>query len=280
MKAIVTLAIGKKYEKMFNKYCRKNWQEYCNKFGYELIVITEALDKTERASKRSPSWQKLLILSQEWSNKYERIVWVDSDIIINSVNAYDISIGVPVEKVGATETYSLLGEEIYSIAMGRLVNFWNKNNIPNLEALTPNEYYTKRGIKYTHINKLVQCGVFVSSPFYHREIFENIYYNYEDSYGAEWNYEMPYMSYELLKADKVHWISNRFNFSVGEVMTAFYPQIWLKSRKTIIHIVLDILSRSFGLRRRDLKKSLNNVYTLSIFMHFAACSKYMKFIKR
>ena len=36
-KAIVTLATGQKYEKMFDDYCRANWQEYCDTYDYELI---------------------------------------------------------------------------------------------------------------------------------------------------------------------------------------------------------------------------------------------------
>jgi hypothetical protein len=279
MNAIVTLAIGRKYERMFDKYCRKNWQEYCDKFGYDLIVITEPLDKSERASRRSPSWQKLLILSQDWSSKYERIVWVDSDIIINSSNAYDISDGVPIEKVGAVETYSLMSEEIYKIAINRGAEYCKKNNTPFIEALTPNAYYSQRGINDESLNKVVQCGVFVCSPLYHKDIFEHIYNTYEDTHGAEWNYEMPYMSYELIKADKVHWISHRFNFSVGEIMLAFYPEIWVRKRKGFINLYLDIITRYIGPRRKQLKRSLNNVYSLSIFMHFAACSKYMGFIK-
>ena len=31
-KAIVTLVIGKKYEEMFNVYCKDNWQKYCENF--------------------------------------------------------------------------------------------------------------------------------------------------------------------------------------------------------------------------------------------------------
>jgi hypothetical protein len=93
MKAIVTLAIGERYLKMFERYCWKNWQVYADKYNYDLIVITDPLDNSERAKLRSPAWQKLLILSQDWSDKYEQIVWIDTDIIINNENAYDICSG-------------------------------------------------------------------------------------------------------------------------------------------------------------------------------------------
>lgn len=54
-KAIVTLAIGDKYQKIFETYCRKSWEIYSKKFDYDLIVINESFDKSERASKRSPA---------------------------------------------------------------------------------------------------------------------------------------------------------------------------------------------------------------------------------
>ena len=36
-KAIVTLTIGEKYENLFNNFCKKNWEKYCQKFNYDLI---------------------------------------------------------------------------------------------------------------------------------------------------------------------------------------------------------------------------------------------------
>jgi CRISPR/Cas system-associated protein Cas5 (RAMP superfamily) len=76
-KAIVTITLGETFKKMFNELCRENWQKYCDKYSYDLIIINEPLDTTERSKKRSPSWQKLLILSQDWSQNYERIVCLD-----------------------------------------------------------------------------------------------------------------------------------------------------------------------------------------------------------
>jgi hypothetical protein len=95
-KAIVTLALGEKYVAMFEKMCRDEWENYCVKFGFDLIVIKQPLDISDRAIKRSPAWQKLLILSQDWSKKYEQIVWIDTDILINCQNSPDICQGTPV----------------------------------------------------------------------------------------------------------------------------------------------------------------------------------------
>ncbi|HXI99808.1 MAG TPA: hypothetical protein VNH44_01210, partial [Micropepsaceae bacterium] len=59
-KAIVTLAIGAAYAERFEQLCRRNWAVYADRHGFNLIVIKEPLDTSERAQKRSPAWQKCL----------------------------------------------------------------------------------------------------------------------------------------------------------------------------------------------------------------------------
>jgi len=71
-KAIVTLVYGKKYQDYFKKFCEKNWKEYANKHGYDIVLFDQLLDKTERALNRSPSWQKCLALSHEDLDKYKQ----------------------------------------------------------------------------------------------------------------------------------------------------------------------------------------------------------------
>ena len=131
-KAIVTLALGKKYLKEWQQFCQENWQKYADKYGYDVICIDAPLDESNRAIQRSPSWQKCLILSQNWSQNYDRIVWVDADIII-SPEAPCIVQGVPVKKVGAvnlyetpsSEVYAQYLADIYENMMAKKVNFVN-----------------------------------------------------------------------------------------------------------------------------------------------------------
>ena len=256
-KAIFTLTIGEKYETAFNELARANWQKYCDKFGYELIVINHPLDSSERAQKRSPAWQKLLILSLNGSEVYDRIVWVDSDILINSDHAYDIADGVPLDKVGAAEEYSTPTREIFQIGLKRLYDAWDRGGVTYLNNLTPQAYYGNRGFPNVAFDQVVQTGVLVCSPKHHKQIFEHTYFNYEDTHGSEWNYEMPALSYELIKSDSVHWISQRFNFCVSHLISALYPDF----------------------DDTTVQKYLKNIYDLSIFMHFAGCSSLMPLMK-
>jgi len=278
-KAIVTIAIGKKYQKIFDLYCRDNWQAYCDKFGYDLIVLTEPLDLSERSQKRSPSWQKLLILSQEWSSNYDRIVWIDTDIIINNTYAYDICKDVPIEKVGAVEAFSIPNREIHEIAILNLYDSWEHRKLPYIRTKRPSDFCTLRGFDEESYDMVVQGGVFVCSPKYHRDIFEYIYYNFEDTHGPEWNYEMPALSYNLVKADMVYWISPRFNFSVMDLIAGFYPNVLKKHSR----VAYRVFHRTFGrlpfINTKEIQ-CLRSIYKLSIFMHFAGTSNMMGLHKK
>jgi hypothetical protein len=253
-KAIATIAIGEKYLATFNNICCENWEAYGDRFGYDIILITSPLDVSQRAMNRSASWQKLLILSQSWSNEYERIVWVDLDVIINNTNAYDICDGVPIDMVGAVDAYSIPTKEIHDISLKRMYANWFEMGIPFIDNLQPGAYYTNRGIPGGDLDSVVQAGVFVCSPNHHKEIFESIYYKYEDTNGAEWNYEMPAFSYELLRRGLVKYISPRFNFCVSNIESAFY----------------------WGMKENCLKQ----IHDLSIFMHFAGCMDRMNDAKK
>lgn len=276
-KAIVTLTVGKQYEDIFNLTCRTNWSEYARRFDYDLIVLRDHLDHTERARKRSPAWQKLLILSQDWSKQYEQIVWIDTDILINNQDPADVSKSVPVEKVGAVEQYSIPTREIYNIALRRQYQIWKNSGIPYIDNLTPDLFYKNRGIPSTEMNAVVQTGVFVCSTVHHRSLFEHIYYSYEDTHGSEWNYEMPAMSYELLKDDCVTWISNRFNYCVSDVLAAFYPNLLSNEQKLANRIKSKLLSqlRLPPTLSTELLAAIKNIHDLSVFTHFASCSRFM-----
>jgi hypothetical protein len=70
---------------------------------------------------------------------------------------------------------------------------------------------------------VVQAGMMVFSPRYHREIMEKVYYQYEEKGGPEWHYEMRPLSFEFLKAGIVHWIDPRFNLLWLDHVFLYYP---------------------------------------------------------
>jgi hypothetical protein len=199
-KAIVTIAIGEKYFTSWKKFCEPNWKRYADRWGFDLFCLERPLDTSKRAGTRSVAWQKCLILGQDFGESYDQIVWIDSDILINAC-APDITAGVPLDKVGATELRA------FDLAfLERAFKLWPTSII----NYTPQEYYSTWGLP-ADCDKVINTGVMILSPRFHRTILEHVYYAYEEKGGREWHMEMRPLSYELVKAGAVHWIDSRFN---------------------------------------------------------------------
>ncbi len=219
-KAIVTLAIGDRYLQHWKGACEANWRAYGAQHGFDVICFDKPLDDSARARRRSPAWQKCLVLSQDIMRRYDRVVWVDSDILINHRDAPAIDAGVPLEKVGATEEFTFaenVGHQPRQL-LERLYTYWKKSII----NYSGREYYTNYGLP-SEFARVVQTGVLVLSPRHHRSLLEKVYHNHEEKGGPEWNYEMRPLSYELLKANVVHWIDPRFNLVWTYSLFLHYP---------------------------------------------------------
>src|SRR5215831_2772687 len=158
--ALVTIAIGDDYFDAWKKYSEPTWRRYADKYHYDIICIEKPLDISDRAQKRSPAWQKCLVLSQNFSNRYERIVWIDADILINDRAAPDICKCTSIEKVGAVEefSYSHQAGTFPQQLLDRAYKYWEDAVI----NYTTSEYYTKWGFP-TGLESVVQTGVLVLS---------------------------------------------------------------------------------------------------------------------
>lgn len=252
-KAIVALALGSKYQKMFDELCRHEWEKYCKKYNFDFYLITEHLDDSPRALSRSPSWQKLLILSQTWSSMYDQIVWLDTDILINAKNTPDITEGTDPKKIAAVDAFSIPDHRLNQILTQRPPNLLWTNNWSS-----PEDYYTKNEIFDVAYPHVVHGGVFVCSPKFHKSIFEHIYFNYEDN-PEKMQAEQPFLSYELLKNNLVQWLPAYFNYCVAPLVTAYYP------------FLLNDQTSSEELRAL----ALTNLFELGGFLHFAGCHHLM-----
>ncbi len=79
--AVVTMAIGKKYNKTVNSSI-ENKRKYCEKHGYDFICIKKSLDKN-----RPIPWSKIKLLSNIFkTKKYKWVFWTDADSLIMNFN--------------------------------------------------------------------------------------------------------------------------------------------------------------------------------------------------
>ena len=211
-RAIVTIVLGDEYERVWELVCRDSWERYGREFGYDVIAIKAALDQSPRASARSPAWQKLLILSQSWSSRYERIVWLDADIII-SPSAYDISSFVPNreqvgiasnEQISAVESH-VYREKIHNIRMHP--DEFARQSATSFGLRTAFEAFgiiTDDPVEYN-------TGVLVLAPDLHADLLLDVYQRYEQS-GPR--YEQMPLSHTLQRAGILQFISPRFNWNI------------------------------------------------------------------
>jgi hypothetical protein len=264
--ALVTIAIGNEYLESWRKYSEPGWRRYAEKYHYDIICIDKPLDNSERARKRSPAWQKCLVLSHDFSSRYQRIVWVDADILINERATPDILKYASPEKVGAVEefSYSHQAGTLPRQLLDRAYKYW-ENAVINYTA---REFYTNWGL--AGFDSVVQTGVLVFSPQHHRELLEKVYYKYEEKGGAEWNYEMRPLSYELMKAGVVQWMDPRFNHMWPYSLFLYYP--FLVEERNTANLVGRLhrrFARLVGARSlKDVRrKCLTATFCSSYFFH-------------
>lgn len=220
--AIVTLAISSAHRTRWHRHCAANWLRYAEQHGYDVICLERPLDTSARAQRRSPSWQKLLVLDQPFAARYERLVWVDADVVINPA-APSIVDAVPVERVGAVDEYACPTRERFSKVLAKLYRYWERSGSGFIRNETTKDFYSAYGLPARY-DSVVQNAVMVLSPRHHRELMLDVYRRYDyDERPDALNLEMRPLSYELLEADCVSWLDPRFNYVWGQYKALHFP---------------------------------------------------------
>jgi hypothetical protein len=277
---LVTLAIGDRYISAWKKLAEPSWRRYAEIHDYDLRCIDHPLDESDRARRRSVSWQKCLVLQQPFADAYERIVWIDSDIVINAESAPSIVEGVPIEKVGAVDAFSIPSRAACEIALLRCFDWWEGLNIEVIRETTPEEYHANYGFPTTVHDGVVQCGVLVLSPRYHKQLLARTYHDYEDKGGPHWHYEERPLSWELITAGAVHWIDHRFNALWILFKALHYPFLLNQPPRSFVNRIRRRLYRELGADpdRRIKQACVNAAFVDSYFMHFGAAMEDMPLV--
>jgi hypothetical protein len=260
-KALVTLAVGEKYLRNFRDHCMANWDAYAKRHGYDLVLLPEPIDRSARAQSRSVAWQKCLILTLPGLAAYDRVVWIDSDIVINP-SSPDVGADVPEDRIGATDEYSTPSRDVHRSILSDLYASWRRAGASFVENLDPADFHHAFGLP-EKMPAAVQTGVLVLSPRHHADLLRYVYDNYEDKGGSDWNYEMRPLSYEIQRRGLAHWIDPRFNMLWLMVESQHYPFL----------AEIDPSARERVLRRVTTLAWLNNY-----FLHFAASVQMMKYV--
>lgn len=241
--AIVTLAIGPYFQDLFRRVAEPSWRRYADRFGYDLIVIQNPLDNSKRAADRSPAWQKCIVALEPWAAEYDRLVWLDSDIVINNDIAPDIASQVPPGCIGGVTT---LSQPAVDSALRR-------------KTLGPT-YYSEYGLP-CDFETIFNTGVLVFEPSLHADLFEYVYRRYEERDG-NWHYEQRPLSWHIVESGAAYSLDSRFNKIWGHDLTEYYPFL-------LDHTVPD--------REHWIRRCMSVSAAKGYFFHFAGLKHHMEY---
>jgi len=223
--AIVIFVIGENYIKKFNEIFKPSVDSYCQKYNYELIILTSLIKNEEHMDKKKFYWQRLLIPNK--FKDYDFVVSLDSDIFINS-NAPPLPFHeIPTGKVAAVNERKYLGNyelrEQIQIKMG-----WEK---------TGKDWYALSG-ENKEYNDHINGGLVIYQPKYHGEMFEQLYINNISNYMKYHQDDQSILSSFLIDNDLIYWLDERFNRIWFFWREIFYPNFYSlpdDKRKTLVN---------------------------------------------
>ena len=270
--AIATLVIGDRFLNPFNYSFRPGWEAYCRRHGLELVVLDSPLDTSPRGLARSPSWQKCIVHKSPRLAGFDRIAWLDADIFI-SPTAPNVFDEVPPEKFGAVDDHATPSREEHKFVTELAYEQWEAAGIPFYRSSGARDWYRLRKIECDY-EGVVQGGVFVYSPALHGPLLEHVYNSYENLGEDTFNHEMAPLSYEMIKAGFVHWISPKFNMMWICYELLHFP--FLTKPEMIPGRLPLVAKRKIVeyLRQPCVRTALRNNH----FLHFSGGSRFFKYL--
>lgn len=192
--ALVTIAVGERYTSLFDRYCRDSFEAYARRHGYTPRVFTSLLQPLPG---KSPSWQKLFLLDEPTLQGFDRLVFIDADIIIHP-DSPDILASLPSGRLGFVPEIPRHG--------------------------TAADWHRSHGVP-PH-DTVVQGGVLCLEPS-HRDILREAL-----AFPETPIYEMPALSHAIGSAGIGHALDPRFNAVVPLLLAQSLPD-WMIENKWI-----------------------------------------------
>lgn len=224
-KAIVTIVTGDAYTHVWRTKALPSWERYAQRHGYEIIVFDQPLDDSPKAQERSPSWQKLLVLGHPRVAPFERVLWLDADVIVNDAVAPCPVEQTPPQYIGAVRDQALASHPPLAHVLTRINNSFHGTAAELTRYLFENNGLSVAG------DYLLNGGVLVLSP-QHRELLEHVYHTYQQ--GPLSYFEQVGLSWELLTHKLHHQIDPRFNLLWLERQALMAPfSQWTVSTRSI-----------------------------------------------
>lgn len=208
---LVTICIGDKYLQQYNRLFKDSQENYAKNCGYDFKIITDYIG--EEKHPHLITMQKWLVCNYKWDKEYDFIIFIDADIIINYNSPpihtqYDFN-----DKIGVVN-------QSQPTLKARL-----EGQIHKGYEITANDYYKKYvGIDFKNVEHIINSGVLVIQPKYHKKYLQILYNVYKNKrINNQWHYEQATLGYELQKNNKhffmdmkwnALWANNKYYFNV------------------------------------------------------------------
>jgi hypothetical protein len=248
--AVVVLTIGTqrwKYEAHF----LPSIKAYAKKWGFDFIQLTDMLDTTLVAKndaqymKQAICMQKCLIASAPWAEKYDVLIYMDADILVNVEMAPNILDDYAPGKIGAVDERNMFGNCAY------VRHVW-KTVAPAMPQ-SALEYYHKFFPGQDYFPRQFNAGVLVFQPSVHASFFKGVYDKYMPLIcaGRDVDGDQGPLNYEANKLNYVQYLDERWNRLWNFCWILFYG-------------FLD------EVQHRDiLRAGLKQIFDTHYFVHFA-----------
>lgn len=188
--AIVCVAIGKKFERKYEKDYKKSQSRLAYNVRRPLIVINDFIQIVEKR----PTWQKLLMFKTPILSNINRVMLLDADIYIKDTEENPLD---------------MVPESNWGLAPN------NAFDLPTLKVtdLVLYEYCPKEN----RPNFVLNCGFFIINKKVHGEIMEYVFNNY----GEQPCDEQGPFNYHLINQFPGTILPFKFNNIVGSYMEKF-----------------------------------------------------------
>lgn len=192
------ISIGRLYLEEFEQLFKPSVSAYCQKYGYDLKVFTDYIDRT-RKHPATISFQKCLVADQ--LREYDLVIVLDADIYIenHSPAIHELQLN---DKIGI----------VNEVAQSTPEQYEQLNKIGFADYATP--YYAKAGLE-VDTDKILNTGVILCNPSKHADYLKSIYEKYVDKsigHPRGFHYEQACIGYDLQKDEMYTLIPNEWNF--------------------------------------------------------------------
>ena len=198
---LVTICIGKKYIRQYNKLFRPSQEKYAKNSGYDFKVITDYIK--EPKNPYLISLNKILVCDYNWEKEYDFIIFIDADIIINDNtppihNQYNFG-----DKIGVvSESQPTIEARIEQI-----------KHLGRSGSITASKYYKRRSGHIFKTDHVINTGVLVIQPKKHKLFLRNIFDTYFEKqiFKKTFHFEQSAIGAEIQINDLHYFMDMKWN---------------------------------------------------------------------